>query len=146
MTRDEAIRQIQGFFRSHGQESGGLNAKNLGGARIGEETIAFEFLPDRAGVGPCLKVGVLVYRFRARPKPQVLEAFRAEEKSGTDAGGGAVDYDGVARSLFLSRIYAAPVKDEIFRADVDRLMHTCKRWREEIAPRVAERANKNVIQ
>ena len=40
-----------------------------------------------------------------RPKPGIIEGFQAEEKSGTDTGGGTVDYETENKSLFLSRTY-----------------------------------------
>lgn len=139
MTRDQAILQLQTFFRSQGLESAGLNANDVGGMSVGDAQLAFEFVPAKG----TLRCAALIYRFRAMPKAAVLDSFRAEEKAGTEAGGGVVEYDPIARAVFLSRSYAQPVEDATFRAELERLIDASRVWRTDIVPRVAERAFRN---
>ena len=135
MTRDEAQRLVQAFFRSYGVQSPGLNAKNLGGAMVGEGQVFFEYRPQRRD----LWCGALIYRFRAKPKPGVLEAFRAEGKA-TDAGGGTLEYDPEGGGLYLSRVYTRTVPGTRFRADMGRLIQASRVWSVEVLPRAADRA------
>ena len=139
MTREEATAQVQRFLADHGLKSPGLNAKGLGGASIDGAQVYFQFL-EQQGV---LKASALIHKFRSRPRPQVLESFRTEQKEGTDAGGGAVDYEAVAKAVFLSRSYSSPLPGPRFREEVDRLMEAAELWRRDVVPRVAERAFKH---
>lgn len=136
MTRDDAQRLVQSFMRSQGENlSPGLNPQGFGGAAIGEAQLYFEFVPD-AGE---LKCSGLIYRFRDAPRPGVLDGFRAEEKAGTDTGGGTVDFEQESKSLFLSRTYTAAPPDTAFVADMTRLMKASVAWGHDVFERVAAR-------
>ena len=139
MTRDEAKTLVQAYLLTHKQSSEGLNAQGFGGAVIGDAQIYFEY----HGKTSQLEVSALVYKFRDRPKPGVLEGFSAEEKAGTDTGGGAVDYEPENKSLFLSRYYAEVPPVETFQQHLDQLMKASLHWSQEVLNRVASRVFKN---
>lgn len=136
---DEARRQVSAYLARQGVESEGLNARGLGLVTVGPEQLAFEFVEAKGA----LRCAALIYRFRAMPRPAVLEAFRAEQKEGAPTGGGAVEYDGVARAVFLTRHYQSPLTDDQFAADLARLLEACRDWREVRAASVAARAFRN---
>ncbi len=135
MTRDEAQRLVQVFMQSVGQPSEGLNPQGFGGAVLGQAQLYFEYRSDTQA----LEASALIYKFRDAPKPGVIEGFRAEEKAGTDAGGGAVDYEPENKSLFLSRLYSTPPADAAFREDMTRLTQASLVWSDEVMDRVASR-------
>ena len=137
MTRDEAQRLVQAFMMSLGQSSEGLNPQGFGGAVLGDAQLYFEYHSDKQE----LEASALVYKFRDPPKPGVLEGFRAEEKSGTDTGGGAVDYEPENKSLFLSRMYSTMPADAAFREDMRRLTEASLKWGDEVMDRVATRVH-----
>ena len=138
MTREEAQRLVQTFMKSHGQSSEGLNPQGFGGAVLGDAQLYFEYHSDKQA----LETSALIYKFRDPPKPGVLEGFRAEEKSGTDTGGGAVDYETENKSLFLSRTYSTLPADAAFREDMQRLTQASLKWGDEVLDRVASRVFK----
>ena len=133
--------QVQEFLGREGLKSPGLNAKGLGGASIHGAQIYFHY----RDASQLLWCGALVHRFRSRARPEVLESFRAEGKAGTDAGGGSVDYEAEAKSVFLARTYKARAAAEPFQKEMERLMDAAERWRRDVVPRVAERAFKREL-
>jgi hypothetical protein len=135
MTRDEAQRLVQSFMQAVEQPSEGLNPQGFGGAMIGEAQLYFEYHDDTKA----LEASALVYKFRDAPKPGILEGFQAEEKAGTDTGGGTVDYEKENKSLFLSRTYAKAPQEPIFLDDMKRLMKASVHWADEVADRVSSR-------
>lgn len=136
MTRDDAQRLVLSFYRSVGQtQSPGLNPQGFGGVAIGDAQLYFEFRSTEGA----LECSALVYKFRDAPKPGVLEGFKAEEKAGTDTGGGAVDYEPENKSFFLSRTYSAPPAEPAFAEDMKRLMKASLVWSGEVMDRVASR-------
>ena len=138
MTREEAQRLLQVFMQSIGQPSEGLNPQGFGGAAIGDAQLYFEYHSDKQQ----LETSALIYKFRDAPKPGVLEGFRAEEKAGTDTGGGAVDYEPENKSLFLSRTYANAPAEPAFAEDMKRLMQASTVWGDTVMDRVASRVFK----
>lgn len=138
MTREEAQRLVQAFMKSLGQPSEGLNPQGFGGAAVGNAQLYFEYHADKQE----LETSALIYKFRDAPKPGVLEGFRAEEKSGTDTGGGAVDYETENNSLFLSRTYATVPAEAAFQEDMKRLTQASLVWGDEVLDRVASRVFK----
>jgi hypothetical protein len=136
LNRDDAVRMIQGFFKSHGLDSPGLNESNLGGAAIGEYQIYFEYQP----ANQTLKCSALIYRFRDEPKPGVIEGFEAEEQRKTaDAGGGILEYQRVNKGLYLTRSYSDSVSDEEFAGDLKRLMKASEVYGDQVLERVASK-------
>lgn len=136
MTREEARRLVQAFLQSYGQaHSEGLNVRGLGGAQVGEAQIYFE---HDSGSG-ALKASALIYRFHEAPKPGVLEGFSREEQSGTDTGGGKVDYEQENKGLYLSRTYTAVPADAAFKSELEKLMEASLVWGQEVLDRVASR-------
>ncbi|HET6976027.1 MAG TPA: hypothetical protein VFI24_06875 [Pyrinomonadaceae bacterium] len=133
LNRDDAVRMIQGFFKSHGVDSPGLNENNLGGASIGEEQVYFEYEPEAQS----LKCSALVYRFRNEPKPGVIEEFETEAKT-IDTGGGVLEYQPENKGLYLSREYKALVGDEEFAADLRRLLMASRVYGDQVLDRVAK--------
>lgn len=130
MNRDDAVRMIQGFFKSHGVDSPGLNESNLGGARIGEEQVYFEYEPAER----TLKCSALVYRFRDDPKPGVIEVFETEAEN---TGGGVLEYQPVNKGLYLTRSYDQVVADEEFVDDLKRLLQAGRVYGDQVLDRVA---------
>lgn len=136
MNIDEAQRLVQSFMRTQGEQlSPGLNPQGFGGIAKGEAQLYFEFVPSSGE----LKCSALIYRFRDAPRPGVLEGFRAEEKAGTDTGGGTVDFEKESKSLFLSRTYTAIPPDQSFEIAMLKLMDASVTWGGPVFERVAER-------
>jgi hypothetical protein len=140
VTRDQAVQLIQGLCKALDPDGTpskvGLNENDLGGVSIGEEALYFEYQKAKGE----LTVSALVYRFRAKPKAPVLEAFRALEKQ-EDKGGGRFDYQAASKSVLLSRTYESAGAAAL-KADVEKLVAACQRWRRDVIPSVAERANR----
>jgi hypothetical protein len=119
MTRDDAVRMIQGYFKSLGLDSPGLNENNLGGAFVGEYQVYFEYQPTRQR----LKCSALVYRFRDEPKPGVIEAFKAQERGiMAPKGSGTLKYEPANKGLYFIRFYTERASDEEFARDLAGLM------------------------
>ncbi len=134
ITRDEAIRMIQTYFKSHGVDSPGLNEINLGGASVGEHQIYFEYRPTKRA----LKCSALIYKFRDDPKPGVIEGFKAEEEAKTaDTGGGVLEYEPMSKGLYLSRTYTDSVPDEEFAQDLKLLMRASEVYGSQVLEQVA---------
>lgn len=134
MLIEEAQRLVQSFMRAQGeQQSPGLNPQGFGGIAKGGAQLYFEFVPTSGE----LKCSALIYRFRDAPRPGVLDGFRAEEKAGTDTGGGTVDFEQESKSLFLSRTYPAAPPDESFKIAMQKLMDASVTWGGPVFERVA---------
>jgi len=138
VTRDEAVATVQALYQAFdpAAKTKGLTPQNVGGVSIGPESLYFEYAPS-AGT---LSVMALIYRFRAKPKPAVMEAFRVVEKD-EDKGGGKLDYQAPSKSMLLSRAYSSAPAPAKLKKDAEQLMLAARRWREEIVPKVAARAN-----
>lgn len=146
MTRDQAVQLIRGLCTALDPDGTPstvtLNETSLGngvgGVSIGEEAIYFEHHKANGS----LTISVLIYRFRAKkPKVTVLEAFRAIEPN-EDKGGASFDYQAANKSVFLSRTYEQPPAADALKADLMRVVAAAKRWRRQVVPKVAERANR----
>ena len=139
MTRQDAVNQVKGLFRSFGQESGGLNEYGFGGVELGQATIAFEYDEKRQ----VLICHGYVDKWHREPTKGELQAyvqgFLDEEKKGTRTGGGRVNYMPENRGLFLSREYASPVTDRAFLRDMNSLAAASLYWSREVFNRVLER-------
>ena len=138
MTFDEAQRVVQTFLAALKVPSEGLNAQGFGGAVIGDNQLYFEY----HGKTQQLETSALIYKFRDAPKPGVLEGFQAEEKAGTDTGGGKLDFERENKSLFLSRHYASVPEQAAFQEDMQRLLRASAVWGGEVLDRVATSAFK----
>jgi hypothetical protein len=136
MTREGAQRVVQSFVRAQGAVlSPGLNPQGFGGLAMGGAQLYFEWHED----AQALECSALVYRFHEPPKPGVIEGFQAEEKEGTDTGGGTVDYEPENRGLYLSRTYTHVPDERVFAKDMKRLMKASLKWGDEVLDRVASR-------
>ncbi|MCP3103430.1 hypothetical protein LZ198_31560 [Myxococcus sp. K15C18031901] len=136
MTREAARQLVAWYLQSRGAGlSEGLNAQGLGGAMVGGAQLYFEHHADTQ----TLECSALVYRFREDPKPGVIEGFRQEAAEGTDAGGGAVDFEEENKSLFLSRDYTTMPAGSAFEKDLERLMDASQAWGTTVLDRVATR-------
>jgi len=138
VNRDEAVAMVQALYQAFdpAAKTKGLTPNNVGGVSIGEESLYFEYAPQ-AGT---LSVMALIYRFRAKPKPAVMEAFRLVEKD-EDKGGGKLDYQAPSKSILLSRAYSAVPGPEKLKKEAEQLMTAARRWREQVVPKVAAKAN-----
>lgn len=136
LTRESARRLVQGFLGEEGTPpSAGMNEQGFGGMSSGGMSVYFEWHEATQ----TLECSALVYRFREPPKPGVIDGFRAEEREGTDAGGGTVDYEPENRGLFLSREYTRMPTERAFAKDMRRLMKASQKWGDEVLDRVASR-------
>jgi hypothetical protein len=136
MTREGAQRLVQSFVRAQGLlQSPGLNEQGFGGISTGASQLYFEWHEDTQ----TLECSALIYKFHDPPKPGVLETFQAEEKEGTDTGGGTVDYEPENRGLYLSRMYTQVPDERTFAKDMKRLVKASHKWSEEVLDRVASR-------
>lgn len=136
LTRESARRLVQGFLGEEGTPpSAGINEKGFGGISTGGASLYFEWHEE----SHTLECSALVYRFREPPKPGVIDGFHAEEREGTDAGGGSVDYEPENRGLFLSRNYTHMPSERGFAKDMRRLMKASVKWGDEVLDRVASR-------
>ena len=134
MTRDEAQRVVKDLMTSLKQTSSeGLNAKGFGGVVVGLAQLYFEYRDWEQD----LKASALIYKFKDEPKPGILEGFQAEEKKGTDTGGGKVDYEKENKGLYLSRAYTTAPSSEAFQKDMDRLMKASLVWGDAVLKRVS---------
>ena len=125
---------IQGYYKSHGVDSPGLNENNLGGAAVGEYLVYFEYQPAKRA----LKCSALIYKFHDEPKPGVIEAFKAEEMAETaDTGGGSLEYQPVNKGLYLGRSYTQGVSDQEFAGDMKRLIEASEVYGDQVLARVA---------
>ncbi len=136
LTRESAKRLVQGYLGEEGTApSTGLNEQGFGGITTGASSLYFEWNEQEQA----LECSALVYRFREPPKPGVIDGFHAEQREGTDAGGGTVDYEPENRSLFLSRLYTRMPTERAFAKDMRRLMKASVTWGDEVLDRVASR-------
>jgi hypothetical protein len=136
MTREAAQRLVQTFVRPEGPlQSQGLNQEGFGGIVLGGAQLYFEWHEDTKA----LECSALVYKFHEPPKPGVIETFQAEEKEGTDTGGGTVAYEPENRGLYLSRTYMQVPDERAFAKDMKKLMKASLTWSREVLDRVASR-------
>lgn len=139
MTRDEAQRLAQAFLAETGDpNSVGINPQGFGGVAISDAQLYFEWHDKEQA----LECSALIHKFRDVPKPGVLEGFQQEQKSGTDTGGGTVDYEPENKSLFLSRTYTQAPPQTAFIEDMKRLMRASLVWSNEVLGRVASKVFK----
>ena len=132
MTRAQAAALVQALFAALGQKSEGLNAQGFGGLSLGESDLFFEHRADGA-----LRCSARIYRFRAAPKPKVLEAFRQVERAqGCDTGGGRFDFQPENGGIYLSRQIVEPLDPAAFVEEMKRLGAAAERWRTQVTPRV----------
>lgn len=139
MTRDEAERLLRSLTDAHGLSVGRLfDGKDVAGLMLGEAELFFHYDEVRRA----LWCGALVYRFRAEPKPGVLEAFFEEEREDArapDSGVGALEYRGETRSLLLAKTYESAPGAEEFVEEVKSLAESSLAWARDSVPRVASR-------
>jgi hypothetical protein len=139
MTRGEAERLLRSLADAYGVSAGRLfDGKDVAGLMLGGAELFFHYDEERRA----LWCGALVYRFRAEPKPGVLEAFFEEEREGVDvpdSGVGALEYRGDTRSLLLARTYEAAPGTEEFVEEVKSLAESSLAWARDAVPRVASR-------
>ena len=139
MTRGEAERLLRSLADAYGVSAGRLlDGKDVVGVMLGGAELFFQYDEGRRA----LWCGALVYRFRAEPKPGVLEAFFEEEKEVVDvpdSGGGALEYREATRSLLLARTYESAPDAEEFVEDMKSLAESSLAWARDAVPRVASR-------
>lgn len=140
MTRGDAERLMRSLADAHGVSVGRLfDGKDVAGLMLGGAELFFRYDEVRRA----LWCGALVYRFRAEPKPGVLEAFFEEEEDGADvpdSAGGALEYREDTRSLLLAKTYESAPGAEEFVEDVRILAEASLAWARDAVPRVASRA------
>ena len=137
MTRVEAERLLRSLTDAHGVSAGRLfDGKDVVGLMLGEAELFFRYDEGLRA----LWCGALVYRFRAEPKPGVLEAFfEEEEMTNTPASVGALEYRADTRSLLLAKTYESAPDAEEFVEDVRALGESSLAWARDAVPRVASR-------
>lgn len=136
MTREEAQRLAQALLASTGNpDSPGLNPQGFGGVAIDKAQLYFEWHDKEQA----LECSALIHKFSGSPKPGIIEGFQQEQKSGTDTGGGTVDFETENKSLFLSRTYTQAPPQSSFIEDMKKLMKASIVWSDEVVERVATR-------
>jgi hypothetical protein len=137
MTRVEAERLLRSLTDAYGVSVGRLfDGKDVAGLMLGEAELFFQYDEGRRA----LWCGALVYRFRAEPKPGVLEAFfEEEEMSNTNAAACALEYREETRSLLLAKTYESAPEPEEFVEEVRGLAEASLVWARDAVPRVASR-------
>lgn len=139
MIREEAQRLAQALLAATGNTSSpGLNPQGFGGIALEGAQLYFEWRDKEQA----LECSALIHKFHDAPKPGIVEGFQQEEKSGTDTGGGTVDYEPENKSLFLSRTYTQAPPQSAFVEDMKRLMKASLVWIDEVLDRVASRVFK----
>jgi hypothetical protein len=140
MIREEAQRLAQAFLAAtDNPNSPGLNPQGFGGVAVDGAQLYFEWHDKEQA----LECSALIYKFREPPKPGIVEGFQQEQTSGTDTGGGTVDYEPENKSLFLSRTYTQAPPQTAFIEDMKRLMRASLVWGDEVLDRVAARVFKS---
>jgi hypothetical protein len=139
MIREEAVRLAQAFLAAtENPHSPGLNPQGFGGVAVEGAQLYFEWRDKEQA----LECSALIYKFRDNPKPGIVEGFQAEQKAGTDTGGGTVDYEPENKSLFLSRTYTQAPPQTAFIEDMKKLMKASLVWGDEVLDRVASKVFK----
>jgi hypothetical protein len=139
MTREEAQQLARALLTAAGQpDSVGINPQGFGGVAVENAQLYFEWHDKEQA----LECSALIHKFRDVPKPGIIEGFQAEQKAGTDTGGGTVDYEPVNKSLFLSRTYTQAPPHPLFVDDMKRLMKASLVWSGEVLDRVASKVFK----
>lgn len=134
MTEDEATCHVSAYF-------GGLDLHTAPSlpvtASVGEAVLEFEYVDaDQA-----LSVLALIYRFRAEPRPGVIQAALAAATEANTGGGRLVlEQD---RVLLLRRDFTDAIPDRRFADDVDTLAHASLLWLDDIFSRAVEQANRS---
>jgi hypothetical protein len=134
MTRSEAENLVSGLGTALGVKTG-LNAAGRAGLAVETGSLFLRFHPETED----LHCSGLIYKFHDAPKPGVLEGLGAEEKAGTDTGGGTVDYEASAQSVFLTRTYRKPPHPQQFVVEMKKLLKASVTWAEEVLPRVSQK-------
>jgi hypothetical protein len=140
MIREEAQRLAQALLAAtENPDSPGLNPQGFGGVAVDGAQLYFEWHDKEQA----LECSALIHKVHETPKPGIVEGFQQEQKSGTDTGGGTVDYEPENKSLFLSRTYTQAPPQSAFIEDMKRLMQASLVWGDEVLDRVASRVFKS---
>ena len=131
MTKEEAESMLRALAGA-GNMTSRFGEGDVTGLMLGPAALYFEYDAARGA----LTCGALVYRFRARPRPGVLEDFLEENRG---AGGGALVYREETRALLLSRTYFETAPARVFAEDMKRLAAASLGWGSELLERVASR-------
>ena len=134
MTRSEAETLVTGLGAALGVKTA-LNPAGRAGLAVETASLFLRYHPETAD----LRCSALVYSFHSPPKPGLLEALAAEEKAGTDTGGGQVDFDTSAQGLFLTRTYQRLPHPQQFVVEMKKLLKASLKWADEVLPRVSEK-------
>ncbi len=139
MTREEAQSLARALLAETGNpNSPGLNPQGFGGVAVDGAQLYFEWHDKEQA----LECSALIHKFSNPPKPGIIEGFQAEQKAGTDTGGGSVDFEKENNSLFLSRTYTQAPQQPMFLADMKQLMRASLVWSDEVLERVASKVFK----
>lgn len=135
MTPEEADAVVTAHFLKHRIKAPGLNRDGLAGALVEGEQLLFEHDAD-AGT---LRCSALIYRFRDRPHPGLIDAVREAARHPENATGGAgMLYVPDRMTLSLARQYTEAPTASAFERDQAALREACAVWRKETFARVAE--------
>ncbi|MBS1795827.1 MAG: hypothetical protein JSS81_18375 [Acidobacteria bacterium] len=137
MTREEAISQIETFFRRAGECHFSFYAdRDYIVARIGEAFIGFEY--DEAD--ELLSAQALIHRFRREPADRMLDAVFGEETE-SNTGGGRLVFNSENLAFYLQRDFDEFLGDSVFDTEIGRLARAGLKWNAEIVKRAAEKAS-----
>lgn len=135
MTKTQAEKQLETFFRRLGIKASFFKDKNFVIANVGEVVLGFEFIENEEK----LKTKALIYRFRNAPKPEILNAIFAEASEAI-SGGGQIFFDKNELSLFLEKDFTENLDTDIFRKQVNILAQASLFWSNRKLRQIAEKA------
>jgi hypothetical protein len=137
MTREEAKQQVEAFFRRLGEKKASFfDEQNHAEARIGEAVVGFEYDENEQ----VLSAQALIYRFRAAPPDDVLDAVFGEETE-ANSGGGRVVFNSENSAFYLQRDFREKVGENVFYEGINKIAQASLRWNSEILTHAAEKAN-----
>ena len=123
---------VAALFKSYGARHPGLNEQGFAGGMFGTAELFFSY---ESGALDCL---ALIYRFRRKPQPRVLELLETAAQE-TETGAGSLKYQTENQSLFLKREYIEAVSEEQFVDDMKRLADASVSWSSHVLERVASK-------
>lgn len=135
MTRNECESLLAGFFARFGKTDFALSSSETVKTNIGEAILGFEFNNDLQ----VLECQAHIYRFRQKPRPEILAEIKHAEENGADTGGGKIDFNSQSLTLSLIRTYSESVSPPEFLSQMQQLAAASLLWSGTILNRVADR-------
>lgn len=135
MTKTQAEKQIETFFRKIGIAASFYPGKNFVKANVRDVLLGFEFIENEE----ILRAKALIYRFRNAPKPEIRRAIFSQA-SEANSGGGRIIFDEKELSLFIEKEFTEYLEPDIFRKKINILTQASLFWSSRKLQQVAEQA------